>query len=318
MKNDRKQCIRHKGDKVKVSVLLICYRQEKYIKQALESILSQKTDFEWELLIGDDASPDNTADLISQCIQNPPENCTVDAYLRETNLGASKNLFDLIRKAKGEYLTVLEGDDYWLYENRLQTLVDFLDSHKEYVGVSYRRERRREGELIKYDPEEAVVGKRFSVEDYYDGKRFSAMACLFRNIYCSDYDAYEYMYTGARNACDQVMCYTILFSGDIFVLDKVFGVYRIDSGGYCSHQKTIARANDYLIQNRRIAGYYGMKPALAEEISVLHSDIMKAHLRGDGLGAAIAYYGSIDEQEKKGVLSAFGRSVCSKLMRRRK
>lgn len=301
---------------MKVSVLLICYGQEKYIQQSVESILSQKTNFEWELLIGEDASPDNTAEIIARCIENKPANCTIRPFFRKENMGASRNLFHLIREAQGEYLAVLEGDDYWLEANRLQTLADFLDAHSEYVGVSHRRERRRDGDLVKCDPEESLIGKPFTLEDYYKGKRFSAMACLFRNVYRQDYDGYEYIYTGARNACDQVMCYTILFVGDIFILDKTFGVYRIDSGGYCSHQKAINRANDYLVQNRRLAGYYGMKPALAEEIRHLHADIMKAKLRGNGPVAMLGYYTRIDKQERKGVLSAFGGALLGKILKR--
>lgn len=303
---------------MKVSVLLICYGQENYIAQALESILSQKTDFEWELLIGEDASPDQTAKVITQCMTAAPENCTVRPFLREENMGASRNLFDLIRKAKGEYLTVLEGDDYWLRTDRLQTLADFLDANKEYTGVSHKRERRRDGVLVKYDPQEKLVGKRFTLEDYYNGERFSAMACMFRNIYREDPDGFEYLYTGARNACDQVMCYSILFSGDIFILDQIFGVYRIDSGGYCSHQKAIGRANDYLIQNRRLQAYYGVKPAIQSEISQLHADIMKAHLQGNGVKALLRYYRSIEKGERSGVLAAFGRVAWRKIFRGRR
>lgn len=303
---------------MKVSVLLICYRQENYIKQAVESILSQETDYEWELLIGEDASPDKTGEIITQCIQNPPKNCTVRPFLRKENLGASKNLFDLIKRAKGEYLTVLEGDDYWLDTHRLQTLSDFLDQNKNYVGVSYRRERRLDGEFVKNDPEESLVGKALTLKDYDDGKRFSAMACLFRNIYTHDLDGFEHIYTGARNACDQVMCYTILSAGNIFILDKVFGVYRIFSGGYCSEKNLIGRANDYLIQNRRLNGYYGNRDALMKEISTLHADIMKVLTKSKGVAAAVRYYKEIANNEKNGVLNAFFRAILQKAFRRRK
>ena len=303
---------------MKVSVLLICYNQENYIKDALDSIFMQKTNFEWELLIGEDASPDHTAQRITECIKNVPKSCTVYPYLREQNMGASQNLFDLIKKAKGEYITVLEGDDYWLDENRLQTLADFLDEHPEYAGVSHKRERRQNGELIKHDPDEEVVNRVFTLQDYFDGKRFSAMACLFRNICAADYEGYEHLFTGARNACDQIMCYSILFSGNIFILDKVFGVYRIFSGGYCSRQSRIGRAKDYLIQNRRLTEYFGEHKPILREIASFHADIMKLLLKSEGIGAARRYYKQIPKNEKKGVLSAFFGSFWQKIWKRRK
>ena len=310
---------------IKVSVLLIAYNQENYIKTALESILMQKTDFFWELLIGEDASTDNTAGVIKESIVNIPPNCTVVPCLREENIGASKNLFDLIRKAKGEYITVLEGDDYWLDENRLQTLVDFLDENSQYVGVSYKRERRLDDQLIKYDPDEQLVDKTFTVDDYFNGKRFSAMACLdsinwpaaMDILYTKDYDGYEYLYTGARNACDQIMCYTILFSGDVFILNKVFGVYRVASGGYCSQQKQLNRINDYLVQNRRLIQYYGEISAIKQEICQLHAEALKIFFREFKVLKAINYYNAITHLEKKGVLSALFDVIFSKITKRR-
>lgn len=290
---------------MKVSAILVSYNQEEYISSALESILMQRTDFDWELLIGDDASTDRTGEIIKETVKKAPSNCKVRLFLREENLGASRNIFDLIRKCEGEYITVLEGDDYWLCENRLQVLADFLDAHSEYAGVSHKRERRLDGKLVKYDPEESVVGKDFTVDDYFNGKRFSTMACLFRNIYSSDYDGYEYLYTGARNACDQVMCYSILFSGKIFILDNIFGVYRIASGGYCSKQSQLNRAKDYIIQNRRLAERYGEPKAIIDEIRGLHAESMKILLGEKKPIAAMCYYNKIVNNEKKGVFSKF-------------
>lgn len=296
---------------MKVSVLLICYNQENYIQDAVESILMQKTDFEWELLIGDDASPDSTAQKIRESIQNPPENCTIRPFLREENVGASRNLFDLIRNAKGEYITVLEGDDYWLDETRLQTLADFLDEHPEYAGVSHKRERRQNGEFVKCDPNDELVGKPLTLKEYNNGNHFSAMACLFRNVYTTDTDGYEHLYTGARNACDQVMCYTILAAGDVFILDRVFGVYRIFSGGYCSSQSQMNRAKDYLVQNRRLLEYYN-DAMIEQEITKLHSDVIKALLK-IRIASATSYYFKIDKKEKKGVLKTTAKSILKKV-----
>ncbi|HBL84308.1 MAG: hypothetical protein A2Y17_07370 [Clostridiales bacterium GWF2_38_85] len=260
---------------VKVSVLLITYNQEKYIEQAIKSILMQKTNFIWELLIGDDASTDRTADIVKQYSNIETNNFTVKTIIRIENVGASRNLFDLIRKANGEYITVLEGDDYWLGENRLQTLANFLNKHSEYSTVSHKRERRNiHNELLGFDPSEKYVGNKITLKEYENGHAYSAMGCMFRNIYKNTSDNYESMYTVARNACDLIMCYDMLMHGNVFVLNEVFGVYRVSSSeeNYCSRTKAIDIIKDYIALCQALVCFYGKRKKLLNRISFLQLD----------------------------------------------
>ncbi len=117
---------------LKVSVIVATYRQEKYIAEALDSILAQKCNFEYEVLVGDDASPDGTGEIVRRYGKEHPER--IKAIVREKNVGAFKNFKDLYSRAQGEYLAFLEGDDYWLDECKLQKQVDFLDAHSDFVA----------------------------------------------------------------------------------------------------------------------------------------------------------------------------------------
>ncbi|MCR5747047.1 MAG: glycosyltransferase, partial [Lachnospiraceae bacterium] len=109
---------------IKVSVIVATYNQEKYIAKTLESVVSQKTDFKYEVLVGDDASKDGTGRIVKEFGKKYPD--IIRPIVREKNIGAYRNFLDLLKRAKGEYLALLEGDDYWVDEEKLKKQVSFL------------------------------------------------------------------------------------------------------------------------------------------------------------------------------------------------
>src|ERR1035438_4784180 len=114
---------------LKVSVLIITYNHEKYIAQAIESVLMQKTDFRYELIIGEDCSTDGTGEIVREYGRKRPE--IVHAPLRERNIGARRNFRRIFAAARGKYIALLEGDDYWTSPQKLQAQADLLDAHPE-------------------------------------------------------------------------------------------------------------------------------------------------------------------------------------------
>ncbi len=114
----------------KVSVLVATYNHAKYIAHTIESIVSQKVDFDMEVIIGDDSSTDGTADIVNEYASKNPE--LITAVVRQKNLGMTGNLTDIMMRAKGEYIALIEGDDYWIDENKLKKQVEFMDSHADY------------------------------------------------------------------------------------------------------------------------------------------------------------------------------------------
>ncbi len=117
---------------IKVSVVVATYNQEKYIGHTLESIVSQKVNFKYEVLVGDDCSKDGTAKIVKEYGEKYPD--IIVPIIREKNLGMGGNVVDLTMRTKGEYIAFIEGDDYWIDDNKLQKQVDFLDSHPDYVA----------------------------------------------------------------------------------------------------------------------------------------------------------------------------------------
>ena len=114
----------------KVTIVCITYNQEKYIKDAIESFLQQKTSFPFEVIISDDCSTDNTAGIIKEYAQKYPN--LIKPIFREENLGVMKNFIDTLSQVKTKYAIVNEGDDYFSDENKLQIQYDFLEKNPQY------------------------------------------------------------------------------------------------------------------------------------------------------------------------------------------
>ena len=133
---------------VKLSVCIITFNHERFIAQALESVLMQETDFEFEIVVGDDHSTDHTPEILESFRQRNPDK--IRLILRESNISAGRNLEDTYHRCRGEYIALLDGDDYWTCPHKLQKQVDFLDRHPDFAMSGHRVE-------FVYDDEDREV-----------------------------------------------------------------------------------------------------------------------------------------------------------------
>jgi glycosyltransferase involved in cell wall biosynthesis len=116
-----------------LSVAMITYKHEAYIKQAVEGVLMQETNFEFHLIISDDCSPDTTAQIVQDIIDNHPNGYRVKYFRHEKNMGMQPNGLFALQQCKGKYVAVCEGDDYWTDPLKLQKQVDFLETNNDFV-----------------------------------------------------------------------------------------------------------------------------------------------------------------------------------------
>lgn len=116
---------------MKLSVFVVTYNQEKYIRQCLDSILMQKVDFDYEVVIGEDHGTDGTRAICEEYAAKYPQ---VRLLPLTENLGVAGNWRRVLLECKGDYIAMCEGDDYWIDENKLQKQVDFLDRNPKYSG----------------------------------------------------------------------------------------------------------------------------------------------------------------------------------------
>ena len=114
----------NKSEMLKVSVCVVTYNQEKYIEECLLSIVNQATEFELEIIVGDDCSTDSTPKIIER-LAGVYKNIT--PILRTKNIGGSENYIDVHSRATGDYVCHCDGDDFWL-SGKLNSQVSILNS----------------------------------------------------------------------------------------------------------------------------------------------------------------------------------------------
>ncbi|MBP7508034.1 MAG: glycosyltransferase family 2 protein [Prolixibacteraceae bacterium] len=117
-----------------VSVHMITYKHEQYIRQAIEGVLMQVTDFGYDLIIADDCSPDKTPEIVNEIIRTHPKGSCIKYYRHSENLGMTKNGLFAFSKCTGKYIALCEGDDYWTDQMKkyksLQKQIQFQDTVK--------------------------------------------------------------------------------------------------------------------------------------------------------------------------------------------
>jgi glycosyltransferase involved in cell wall biosynthesis len=116
---------------MKLSVCVFTFNHVNFIRQTIDSVLMQRANFDFEIVISDDCSTDGTADIVREYELRYPEK--IRAFLNEKNLGIMQNNAFAINQCRGEYVALLDGDDYWTYELKLQEQVDFLEANRQYV-----------------------------------------------------------------------------------------------------------------------------------------------------------------------------------------
>jgi glycosyltransferase involved in cell wall biosynthesis len=287
-------------DEVLVSAFLLTYNHEKYVAQALESMINQTTNFKYEILVGDDCSTDNTQAILKSYQDKYPDK--IKLFLREKNLGGTGNLYLLHKECKGRYVAPLEGDDYWLDNNRLQNLVDFLEANPKYVGVSHKRERRDiEGNLLGYDPSEQIVNKVFTVHDFLRGKRFSVAGSVYRNFYLNAGDKFEKVIRASKNVGDFQTNMILLDIGPYYVLDKCYGVYRVRTGpgesNYNSITSQMDKYYDHINLIKAVDDFFSHKYDFKYEIATSHLGALNYWIKNRNLSNFQAVLSNVQFRE---------------------
>ena len=119
-----------------LSIVVITYNHEKYIRKCLDSILMQDVDFSFEIIISDDLSTDQTAQIITEYQDKYPD--IIKPNLRTINVGASKNQYDCFLMCTGKYIAILDGDDFWIDKLKLKIQIDFLKNNDTFIACTQR------------------------------------------------------------------------------------------------------------------------------------------------------------------------------------
>lgn len=123
---------------MEVDVVILTYNHESFIAKALDSVLMQQTNFDFRIIIADDGSKDDTANIIEKYKNKHPKK--IEFINNNKNQGVLKNVFSLLTKDASKYIAFLDGDDYWTYNLKLQKQYNFLEANKEYSGCFHNTE----------------------------------------------------------------------------------------------------------------------------------------------------------------------------------
>jgi glycosyltransferase involved in cell wall biosynthesis len=214
-------------ENIQVSVICTAYNHEKFIADAIESIIMQKTDFAFELIIHDDASTDNTATIIKSYEEKYPS--IIRAIYRTENMYSKGFPLEewLINNSEGQYIALCEGDDYWLDENKLQKQYEYLQQHPHVsLCVHSAKEVDALTKKLKSYCRPSKQSRFFTVEEiiYGGGGLFATNSMFFRKQLASK----EYSFMEKAPVTDYAYAIMLALQGDVYYLDECLSVYRVN------------------------------------------------------------------------------------------
>lgn len=258
-----------------VSVVIVTYKHESFIAQAIEGILNQEVDFPIELIIGEDCSPDNTRAILKDYQSKYPS--LIKLILNSTNVGPLKNFVNCVLESRGKYLAICEGDDYWHHPRKLAMQVEILENRPEIgfvhggVDIFYQETNKR----TKWDHRK---GKEMLDENNIDPLRdmwlkgykwpFVLTICLRRELFLM---AMNKVWNNDRILfTNSYLFYFECFSSDVLANTKVkfinesLGTYRVLPESL-SHSNNIRLYSDRMKGLLKLDKYLGVKYGFGEE-----------------------------------------------------
>lgn len=223
----------------KLDIAVLTYNHEKYIRQCVESLLNQKTNFSYRIIILDDFSNDKTREeLINLKTENPQK---IQLIFNEKNLGPLESARILSKEITAPYLCFLDGDDYWIYENKIQKQIDFLENNSDYSGTFHdalilQENISTDTNFNKKTQNQWKTYSQFNryIDDFMPwaliGRNIIPTASLiFRNI---NIEAFLEKYTALEFSLSWALHLEIIKNSKFKYFNETWSVYRDHEKGY--------------------------------------------------------------------------------------
>lgn len=270
-----------------VSICMITYNHEKYLKQAIDGVLGQKTNFEIELVIANDNSPDNTDAIIQEYIRSNPNGNKIKYIHNPVNIGMMPNFINALENCAGRYVAMCEGDDYWTDEFKLQKQVDFLEKNKEYAMCFHKVSVETSG-VISEDNITLESPNKTTIKDLANGNYIHTCSVMYRNRLFKNFPRYF----KKSPIGDYYLHMLNSLYGDIYRLDDNMAVYRVHQTSYWSSKeqeertkiwvaflkkiksnfpreiRKILKAQIYRLEPRKVSTYKKIKNAIRRFLKV--------------------------------------------------
>lgn len=217
------------GAPVLATVLIVTYNHVRYIADAIDSVLMQKTDFPLEILISEDFSTDGTREIVQQYAAAYPNRLT--AIYSNRNIRSNEVVARGLRFARGRYIALLDGDDFWTSDSKLQNQAAYLDAHPE-ISAIFNNALVAEGEeLTSRRWTRPDLNAIMTQEVIWQGNPFATCAGMLRSECIRDVPSWYADFFPITDWPLYVLCAKM---GNLAFVDEIVGVYRLHAGGLVS------------------------------------------------------------------------------------
>ena len=219
------------NQEIAVSVAVITYNMEGYLPQLLDSILMQETSFRYEIVVDDDHSPDGSRAILRDYATRYPGVFVLS--LRDENIGGSKNMYGVLRQCRGKYIAILEGDDWWEAEDKLQYQYDFMESHPQYVAMYCNSWVETSLTEMVHHPRRPITEPMvFTYKDFMHFRFFDRLpnstdTAFFRNFFFNaPEEEQDVFYKAHPMVWDQSLALILYGKGDAYVDPRLVSHHR--------------------------------------------------------------------------------------------
>lgn len=256
-----------------VSIFMMTYNHENFINAALEGVLMQKVNFNYQIVLGEDCSTDKTREIVLRYANQYPG--MFKLVLHEQNVGALANQITVLKECTGKYIAMCEGDDYWTDPYKLQKQVDFLEANEDFaichhnVYILFEQKKKLSKKFV---PQKEIT----TLEDLAESNHISTPTCMFRNrgyLLPEGYDS---------TVGDYLLHMLNARHGKIKYFREKMAVYRITNSGIWTGQSLVSNYKNVIKALEFIcSGDFppSVKYKLKESIKYLHSTIIDLYLK---------------------------------------
>lgn len=210
-----------------ISVVMITYNHQNYIEQAIKSVFAQKTTFLIDFIIANDYSTDDSDSIIKKIISTCPENINVNYKYQQENLGMMPNFIWALKQAKGKYIAICDGDDYWLDPLKLSKQFTFLETNDAFSfcfhpADNYLEKENKFIKIVDLDKHKDLTEANKKILFKRLGGSFPTSAAFFRTNMLKPFPEYFSHF----NVTDSPLILTALSHGKVGFLKEKMSVYR--------------------------------------------------------------------------------------------
>jgi len=218
---------RNSGGKFRVSVVVMTYNHGRLIREAVDSVLTQRTSFDYEIVISEDCSTDDTREIVMEYGARYPDR--IRLLLSERNLNSLAVVSRGIRACRGEFIALLDGDDYWTDPTKLERQVEFLDSHPD-CSACFHNATAVYPESDRTPHDWTAPGQKdfMTLQDIWRGNPIATSSLMFRNGLYELPPWYDRM---PMPITDWPLHVLNAEHGTIGYINHVMSAYRIHGGG---------------------------------------------------------------------------------------